>query len=298
MALNIIDLIKLSSKYLNFSPKDTLTYAKNLYLNGLITNPQTYSTKYNKEFNLKKILNKLSNSYDINELLNNINNLDNNLFAEENNNYNLPIIPLEPIPDNINIQQENINLFDFICNYFFASLSPDMNIKEKLYEFEIKEKKYKSRCNYIDPDENSFIKYYNPYLMKEYLNKDEILKEKNKYEIKEVNYEFQEKENYISEDELIDDIIKYNMNIDEYLFESIDNLIKSKLLEKIKENYKIKLKPTNKGKKLIEKIMKDKKELVLPEVKKEIEKILRLLTEGKESYENFLNKVFDLYKIN
>ena len=44
-------------------------------------------------------------------------------------------------------------------------------------------------------------------------------------------------------------------------------------------------------------MMKDKKELVKPEVKNEVEKILKLLKEGKESYENLLNKIFDLYKI-
>ena len=87
------------------------------------------------------------------------------------------------------MQQENIDLFDFICNYFFASLSPDMNIKERLYEFEIKEKKYKSKCDYIDLNENSFIKYYKSYLTKEYLNEDEKLEKKIKYEITEVNYE-------------------------------------------------------------------------------------------------------------
>ena len=295
LALDIIQLIKLSYKYLQISPKNTLSYANNLYLNGLITYPKTYSNKYSKEFNLKKVLKKLSASYDINELLSN--DLDNNLFNEDNKTNNLQIIPLEPIPNDVNMQQECINLFDFICNYFFASLSPDMNIIEQLYEFEIKEKKYKSRCNYIDLNENSFIKYYKSYLTKEYLNEDEKL-EKIKYEIIEINYELHEKENYISEGEIIDDIVKHDLSINEYLFESIDELIKNKFLEKIKENYKIKLKHTSKGKRLIEKMMKEKKELVMPEVKKEVEKILKLLNEGKERYENILNEVFDLYKIN
>ena len=80
LALDIIQLIKLSYKYLQISPKNTLSYANNLYLNGLITYPKTNSTKYSKAFNLKKVLKKLSDSYDINELLSN--DLDNNLFNE------------------------------------------------------------------------------------------------------------------------------------------------------------------------------------------------------------------------
>ena len=83
-----------------------------------------------------------------------------------------------------------------------------MNIIEQLYEFEIKEKKYKSKCNYIDLNENSFIKYYKSYLTNEYLKEDEKLEKKIKYEITEVNYELHEKENYISEREIIDDIVK------------------------------------------------------------------------------------------
>ena len=73
LGLNTIDMIKMSSKYLGLSPKETIITAGKLFYKGCISFPKTESKKYPSSFSFKENLEGVSNDYNVDELLNNIN---------------------------------------------------------------------------------------------------------------------------------------------------------------------------------------------------------------------------------
>ena len=103
----------------------------------------------------------------------------------------------------------------------------------------------------------------------------------------------EEDDNYFFEDELYGNMEKNNIEKNN----SIDKLIENKLLDERTENGKRKIKPTPLGINLIKKLKKVKPEIANPNIKKKVENALKLLAEGKESYEKTLIKTFDLYKL-
>lgn len=293
LGLNTIDMIKMSSKYLGLSPKETIITAGKLFYKGCISFPKTESKKYPSSFNFKENLQELSNDYDVDELLNNINKIDKELISKDKSDI-LIHPPITPFKKPLKSNQESIRLFDFICNCYFASLSQDMKCNQTIYEIKIGDENYKSTCLYVS--EKGYMKYC-PFLLRDYLTKKSLLKKNFKYEIINVDYECKKNEDYITEGELIDEMVENNLGIDYSLCSHIDNIKNNGYVELVIENEKRKLKPTQIGKRIINILEKEKQEFIKPEIRKEAEKLLLTLAEGKESYEYILTKIFDLYDL-
>ena len=169
-----------------------------------------------------------------------------------------------------------------------------MKCNQTIYEIKIGDENYKSTCLYVS--EKGYMKYC-PFLLRDYLTKKSLLKKNFKYEIINVDYECKKNEDYITEGELIDEMVENNLGIDYSLCSHIDNIKNNGYVELVIENEKRKLKPTQIGKRIINILEKEKQEFIKPEIRKEAEKLLLTLAEGKESYEYILTKIFDLYDL-
>ena len=53
LPLNTVAMLKLASRVLGISPKDTMRIAEDLYLRGLISYPRTETSKYPRHFDIK-----------------------------------------------------------------------------------------------------------------------------------------------------------------------------------------------------------------------------------------------------
>ena len=138
--LNTAHMLKMSSTYLGLSPQATMNIAENLYSKGYITYPRTETTQYSSTFDFKDNLSRFTknNKYseDIKELMESLDEDTSILSGGIDAGDHPPITPSR------NAQKERLNekeskLFDLICQYYFASLSPDLEYENYTYEFEI-----------------------------------------------------------------------------------------------------------------------------------------------------------------
>ena len=120
-------MLKISSTYLGLSPQATMNIAENLYTKGYITYPRTETTQYASTFDFKENLSKFSknNKYskDIKELIDNLDEDTSTLSGGIDAGDHPPITPSRN-PKKGRLNEKESKLFELICQYYFASLSP------------------------------------------------------------------------------------------------------------------------------------------------------------------------------
>ena len=288
--LNTANMLKIASNQLKISPNHTMKLAENLYMKGLISYPRTETTKYSNNYDFKGNLNKFVNkNSDIKELMNNIN--ENVIMLNEGIDMgdHPPITPTRNLKNN-NLPNNENRLYDLICNYYFASLSSDMQYENIKYELNINNEIYYSSCSIIK--ELGFSKYL-PYEQRSFINENEILKENITYNITNIGYEERKIEDYITEAELIEEMEKNHIGTDASMSVHIENIVRRGY---VKVDDERKLKPTKLGKALIEALESVEPEIILPENRARIEAFVKELADGKNNYENVLNNALDFYK--
>ena len=158
LGLNTVNLLKISSLYLNNSPNKTMNIAQNLYMGGYITYPRTETTAYSSSFDFKSNLKYLNNYIKTSDVLDsfdeNIDSINEGFDAGDH-----PPITPSRIPKKGKLSKDQLDLYDLICDYYLASLSSDLEYTNITYEFEIDNKTYKSTCSVIDKE--GFFKYFN-----------------------------------------------------------------------------------------------------------------------------------------
>ena len=152
IGLNTANLLKMSSTYLGLSPQATMNIAENLYTKGYISYPRTETTQYSTTFNFKENLSKLLkyNNYsnDIKELIDNIDEGTSIVNGGIDAGDHPPITPTGN-QQRGRLKEKESKLFELICQYFLASLSPDLEYENYTYEFEIEKEIYESSCSVI-----------------------------------------------------------------------------------------------------------------------------------------------------
>ena len=291
VGLNTANMLKIASEQLKFSPGHAMNLAQRLYTQGLISYPRTETTQYSKNYDFNTNLNKfVKNNNDIRELMNNLD--ENILMLNEGIDMgdHPPITPINIIRDKKRFKDNEIKLYELICNYYFASLSPDMKYDNIKYNLKINNIKYTSTCSLIK--EIGFAKFI-PYEQKEFITENELLKKNKEYEIIEVGYEEMKIDDYITESELIEEMEKNHIGTDASMSTHIDNIVRRGYVNVDNDR---KLIPTKLGIALIESLESIDSEIVLPKNRAKIEKFVKNLSDGKDNYENVLNYALDFYK--
>ena len=98
------------------------------------------------------------------------------------------------------LKGKELQLFNLICQYYFASLSQDLEYDNLTYEFEIDGQKYTSSCSLIKNE--GYLKFL-PSQKKEFIDEEDVLQPDQEYQIVGLNYEKRVIDSYITEAELI-----------------------------------------------------------------------------------------------
>ena len=291
LGLNTVNMLKISSLYLNNSPNTTMNLAQNLYMGGYITYPRTETTAYSPSFDFKSNLKYLNNYINTDNLEDYVyENID---FINEggiDSGDHPPITPSK-IPKKGKLNKKELELYDLICDYYLASLSPDLEYENITYKFEIDNKIYKSTCSIIEKE--GFYKYFQSQ-EKNFIDENQILDKNEYYQILEVNYEEYKKDDYLTEAELIEEMEKNHIGTDVSMSIHIENIVKRGYVEVDKENRR--LIPTNLGRALIEALEKVEPDIVLPKNRAKIEEFVSELAQGKKKYKDVLDYALDFYK--
>ena len=291
-ALNTANMLKYASNQLGISPSHTMNLAEKLYMKGLISYPRTETTQYSKNYNFKGNLNLFVNdNNDVKELMNNIN--ENVIMLNEGKDMgdHPPITPTRRLKKNSSIlTNQERNLYDLICNYYFASLSADIIYDNIKYELNINNITYYSTCSIIT--ELGFSKFL-PFEQKKFMKENEILIHNNNYEILNVGFEEKKFEDYITEAELVEEMEKNHIGTDASMSVHIENIVRRGYVSVDEER---KLKPTKLGIALIEALEEAEPEIILPQNRAKIEAFVKELADGKNNYENVMKIAIDFYK--
>ena len=269
--LNTATLLKISSLYLKDSPQTTMKLAQNLYMLGAITYPRTETTYYSPSTNFKDNLYYLG----CDELIDYVNgNLDkiNEYGIDEGDHPPITPIGINYSKYSSRLTEKQNDLYNLICDYYFASLSPDMEYNTVTYEF---------KSEYFD------------YELKDFNYDKNYLEENQLYDIIKVEYEEQVKDDYITEAELIEEMEKNKIGTDASMSIHIENIVKRGYVTVTEDRRLI---PTDLGRALIEGLEEVEPELVLPKNRAKIENFVSQLAEGKTSYKNVLDNAINFYK--
>ena len=283
-------MLKIASTNLSYSPQITMNIAQNLYMKGYITYPGTETNVYSSSFDFKANLKKISKDKRENkELIKNLKDID---FTSEEGidaGDHPPITPSRKPAEN-RLTKKELDLFNLIRDYYFASISPNLEYENITYEFSVNSEEYKSTCSIVDKE--GFSKYFD-FQQKEFLNKDKILEKNKLYEIINVSFEEKKKDSYISEAELIEEMEKNHIGTDASMSVHIENIVKRGYV-KVDENRR--LIPTKLGKALIEALEAVEPDIILPKNRAIIESFVNDLANGKKNYEEVLNYSLKFYK--
>ena len=227
---------------------------------------------------------------------NDISNLINNLQNDElptlrygiNAGDHPPITPERR--DNGRLKGKDLELFDLICQYYFASLSPDLEYDNLTYEFEIDGTMYTSSCSLIQNE--GFLKFL-PSQEKEFIDKEDVLEKGQDYEIVDFNYEKRKNDSYITEAQLIEEMEKNHIGTDASMSVHIQNIVRRGY---VRVDEKRRLIPTKLGKALIEALEAVEPDIVLPKNRATIEEFVSLLSTGKKNYDEVLDYALKFYK--
>ena len=194
-----------------------MNIAEKLYIRGYITYPRTETTQYASSFdfrgNLEKFAKDKSFSKDISELISDFDENETSILSggiDEGDHP--PITPARPLDEKL--KGKELDLFKLICQYYFASLSPDLEYENLTYEFEVDEQIFDSSCSLIK--KIGFLKFL-PSQKKEFIDDNDVLKQNMEYEILDINYEKRKIETYITEAELIEEMEKNHIGTQIYI---------------------------------------------------------------------------------
>ena len=293
--LNTSNMLKISSTQLGLSPQATMNIAEKLYTKGYITYPRTETTQYASSYDFIENLNKFSKNKkykkDISKLMESIEETDSSILSGGTDVGDHPPITPARNPREGALKGKELDLFELICQYYFASLSPDLEYENITYEFEIENEIYNSSCSVIK--KMGFLKFLS-FQKKEFITDNEVLEKNKKYEITDINYEKRKIENYITEAELIEEMEKNHIGTDASMSVHIANIVKRGYVRV--DHNKRRLIPTKLGKALIEALEAVEPDIVLPKNRAKIEEFVSLLSEGKKDYDEVLNYALEFYK--
>eukprot|EP00607_Mallomonas_marina_P006656 CAMPEP_0182435572 /NCGR_PEP_ID=MMETSP1167-20130531/76539_1 /TAXON_ID=2988 /ORGANISM="Mallomonas Sp, Strain CCMP3275" /LENGTH=790 /DNA_ID=CAMNT_0024626779 /DNA_START=237 /DNA_END=2606 /DNA_ORIENTATION=+ len=124
--LNTVELLKIASKSLGIGPQSAMRAAEHLYLSGYLSYPRTESTSYPDSFDVKDALQVQTRNPHVGayaqELLG-------QGYTRPRKGHDAgdhpPITPVGMPSDLSSLGSEERSIFDLVCRYFLATVSPD-----------------------------------------------------------------------------------------------------------------------------------------------------------------------------
>ena len=223
VGLNTATLLKIASSFFRISPHETMVIAESLYTKGFITYPRTETTKYASTFDFKGSLNNFSNHPDFGENVKKIlKDYKFPILKGINAGDHPPITPAKVATKN-DLKGNNWNLYECICNNYFASISPPVQYDNITYKFEINGLTFEEYSTKINQE--GFL-LFQPHKKKNFVkNFPSLIKDKT-YPLVFASYEenWTEPPDFITEAELIGEMEKNHIGTDASMSVHIENI--------------------------------------------------------------------------
>ena len=292
VGLNTATLLKIASSFLKMSPHETMSVAESLYTKGFITYPRTETTKYASTFDFKGSLNNFSNHPDFGENVKKI-----------LKDYKFPILkginagdhpPITPakVATKSDLKGNHWNLYECICNNYFASISPPIQYDNITYKFDIDGLIFEESSTKINQE--GFL-IFQPHKKKNYIKNFPALLKDKLYPLVFVSYDenWTEPPEYITEAELIGEMEKNHIGTDASMSVHIENICQRGYVKVDEGRHLI---PSKLGNALIDALGTVDPSIVHPENRAKIEDFVNQVAHGKKKYKDVLKFALELYK--
>ena len=292
VGLNTATLLKIASSFLKMSPHDTMVIAENLYTKGYITYPRTETTKYASTFDFKGSLNNFSSHPVFGENIKKIlKDYKNPILKGINAGDHPPITPAK-VADKNDLKGNHWNLYECICNNYFASISPPIEYDNITYKFDIGGLNFEENSSKINKE--GFL-IFQPFKKKNYIKNFPTLSKSESYHISKVSYEehWTKAPDYITESELIGEMEKNHIGTDASMSVHIENICQRGYVKVDEGRHLI---PSKLGNALIDALGTVDPSIIHPENRAKIEDFVNQVAHGKKKYKEVLNFALELYK--
>ena len=142
LPLNTVSMLKLASRVLGISPKDTMRVAEDLYLRGLISYPRTETSKYPRHFDIKSCIHMQTSHENYGEYATKL--LDLNFVPKLNRGVDCgDHPPITPTGAGTTHGKEK-RLYDMIVRHFLASVSPPCVYSQSIAKFRCSKEEFEA----------------------------------------------------------------------------------------------------------------------------------------------------------
>ena len=292
VGLNTATLLKIASSFLKISPHETMVIAESLYTKGYITYPRTETTKYASTFDFKGSLNNFSSHPIFGENIKKIlKNYKNPILKGINAGDHPPITPAK-VANKEDLKGNYWNLYECICNNYFASISPNIDYDNITYKFEVCGLNFEEYSSKIT---NEGFLVFQPFKKKNYIKNFPSLSKSESYSIYRVSYDenWTKAPDYITESELIGEMEKNHIGTDASMSVHIENICQRGYVTVDEGRHLI---PSKLGNALIDALGTVDPSIIHPENRAKIEDFVNQVAHGKKKYKEVLNFALELYK--
>ncbi|KAG5859919.1 topoisomerase IA [Encephalitozoon hellem] len=135
LPLRTVELQKKCSSYFKLSGHKVMEIAEGLYNRGYISYPRTETDVFDKKFDFKYILNKLSRDSKVGEYAERLARGFN--YPRNGKNNDMAHLPIYPLKEGTGLSGGDRDIYDFICRRFLGCISKDAKGLETRYELKI-----------------------------------------------------------------------------------------------------------------------------------------------------------------
>jgi len=292
-ALNTVQLLKIASSAYHIGPHQAMQIAERLYTQGYISYPRTETSIYPPSFDLKGALQSQANHPDwgnyVRDLL--AKGINRNFHGHDAGDHP-PITPIRSATSN-DFDHDTWRIYDFIARNFIGSLSPDIKYEQVSISIEIGDEKFNRTGNtVISPGFSEIIPWQ---AMDNDLNIPNVRQGDN---LNICEARLAERRTtappYLSESDLIGLMEKNGIGTDASIVQHVNNICQRSYV-KVQPNDR-RLIPTQLGIVLVHGFQRIDSELVLPNSRANVEKILNQICTGERDYKIVLRETIAMYK--
>lgn len=292
VGLNTVSLLRTASSFLKISPHQTMVCAERLYTSGYVTYPRTETTKYASSFDFLGVLKDLSNdtsketSSIVNQLISNFKKPA--LRGDDKGDHP----PITPTRSGAGLTGDMKRLYDLIASHYIATLMEPAEYEEREYILEFAGEQFRASSSVITRE--GFLRIFS-WKKDKYIRKFPDLKKGEKLEIKKISSDsyWTSPPSNLSESDLIKLMESNGIGTDASMPVHIENIVERKY---VTVNGARQLIPTDLGYALISALSLIDEELVIPNIRAEIEKSVVKIAAGKSTYNDIIGSSLELYK--
>ncbi|XP_011298257.1 DNA topoisomerase 3-beta-1 [Fopius arisanus] len=292
IALNTVELMRVSSSGLGMGPHHAMQIAERLYTQGYISYPRTETTSYPENFDLLATLRQQQNSSEWGDevkkiLASGINRPKKGHDAGDHP----PITPMKSVSRN-ELDGDAWRIYDYITRHFIATLAKDCKYLSTTVKFEIGIESFSlTGTSLIDPGYTSLLTWQ-ALGANEGLPRFTIGERVNIQDAKLLDC-YTQPPDYLTESELITLMEKHGIGTDASIPVHINNICIRNYVTVVPGR---KLTPTSLGIVLVHGYQKIDPDLVLPTMRSAVEEQLNLIALGRADFHAVLQHTLEVFK--